>query len=82
MQAVRHRQHQRQQQAPPTIPDQLRVFVCGKERLVEGLFVLERYLADQDCIWFEHKWVTRSGFEKAAGSSTAKWHCSIKVRCT
>ncbi len=46
---------------------------------MEGLFVLDRYLADQDCIWMDNKWISKSGFEKAAGSTTAKWHCSIKV---
>lgn len=27
------------------------------------------------------RFVSRSKFEKEGGSTTAKWHCSIKVRC-
>ncbi len=44
-----------------------------------GVFHCDRYLAGLDCIWHQGRFVSRSRFEKEAGTSTAKWHCSIKV---
>ncbi|KXZ41109.1 hypothetical protein GPECTOR_788g9 [Gonium pectorale] len=53
----------------------------GKRRriTVRGIFHPDRYLQNQDCILFNNQFVSRSRFEKEGGSTTAKWHCSIKV---
>ncbi len=81
----------RQQWRPEELPPPFDVYVTGLGRqvdeqgkripvTVEGLFHCDRYLANQDCIWWNNQFVSRSRFEKEGGSNTAKWHCSIKVR--
>ncbi len=68
------------QQAPVAASSSppLDVYIHGEE-VVRGQFYVDRYLADLDCIFYAGQWVSRSAFEKAARSTTAKWHCSIKV---
>nr|AIF73522.1 RlsA [Volvox ferrisii] len=48
---------------------------------IRGIFDLHRYLAGRDCIQCGTGggWMSRSQFEKVAGSVTAKWHRSIRV---
>ncbi|GIL81423.1 hypothetical protein Vretimale_1031 [Volvox reticuliferus] len=78
---------------PEDLPAPVAVLVTGLSRevgedgrrrrvTVHGLFHADRYLANQDCIYYENKFISRSAFEKAGGSTTAKWHCSIKVAGT
>ncbi|GLI61004.1 hypothetical protein VaNZ11_003265 [Volvox africanus] len=75
------------------IPGPVAVLVTGFSRevgedgrrrriTVQGVFHADRYLANQDCIQYENKFISRSAFEKAGGSTTAKWHCSIKIAGT
>ncbi len=66
-------------EAFPGVSRTVNVCVSGPEVSLDGVFCVERYLADNDCIWHEGKWYSRSAFEKASGSHTARWHCSIKV---
>ncbi len=83
----------RRQWRPEELPPPFDVYVTGLGRqvdeqgkripiTVEGLFHCDRYLANKDCIWWNKQFVSRSRFEKEGGSTTAKWHCSIKVRVT
>ncbi|GFR47070.1 hypothetical protein Agub_g8757 [Astrephomene gubernaculifera] len=75
---------------PEDLPEPVAVTVTGLGRevgedgrrrriTVHGVFHPDRYLANQDCILYNNQFVSRSRFEKEGGSTTAKWHCSIKV---
>jgi hypothetical protein len=49
---------------------------------IHGTFHPDRYLANEDCIFYDGQFLSRSRFEKEGGSTTAKWYCSIKVAAT
>nr|ALD82622.1 rlsA [Platydorina caudata] len=56
--------------------------VCRKGYVkgpVCGVFDLVRYLEGRDCILYQGRWVSRSKFEKAGGSTMAKWYRSIRA---
>ncbi|GLI64925.1 hypothetical protein VaNZ11_008321 [Volvox africanus] len=44
-----------------------------------GIFDLTRYLTGRDCVRHCGRWISRSQFEKAGGSTMAKWYRSIRV---